>query len=610
MKSGNKPANRLIKESSPYLLQHAHNPVDWYPWGKEAFQKARDDDKPIFLSIGYSTCHWCHVMERECFDIVEVAELMNDVCVSIKVDREERPDLDGNFMAVSQLMNNSGGWPLNVFLTPDGYPFFAGTYIPRESIGKIPGMMDILPRIKWLWSTQKEQVVKSAESIVESLNKGASLPPGDMPDRGLIDTCFNELDKNFDPEWGGFFSAPKFPMPGILLFLLQYWQNYGDVKSLEMVEKTLNKMSLGGIHDHLGGGFHRYSTDKKWLLPHFEKMLYDQALLMMIYTRAFAVTGEPLFKRTIEGIAGYLFSDMESPEGAFYSAEDADSEGVEGKFYTWDYDEVNDVIGKDVELFLENYNVTREGNFTDEASHKKTGSNILFMSKKPEEVAKEKGLADGEFDHLISDHRKILLEVRQDRVRPFRDDKILSDWNGLMIAALANAGRLLGNTDYLKKAEKALDFFLNRMVTKEGVLLHSFRNGEASVEGFLDDYVFMVWGIIEVFKASRNEEILLQAFRLMDTMTTLFWDNEKGGFFATSDGSTDLFFRRKEAYDGAILSANSVAMDNFLELAKLTGKNEFKEMAKVIARAFGQQVKALPSSHSYLLASVMKMETI
>ena len=610
MKSGNKEPNRLINERSPYLLQHAHNPVNWYPWGKEAFQKAREEDKPVFLSIGYSTCHWCHVMERECFDHPEVAELMNDVCVCIKVDREERPDLDGNFMAVSQVMNNSGGWPLNVFLTPDGSPFFAGTYMPRESKGKIPGMMDIFPRVKWLWSTQREQILQSAESLVESLEKGSSLEPGDMPDRGVIDNCFKELEKNFDEEWGGFFSAPKFPMPGILLFLLQYWQNYGDVRSLEMVEKTLTRMSLGGIYDHLGGGFHRYSTDEKWLVPHFEKMLYDQALLMMIYTRAFAVTGDPLFKRTLEDIASYVISDMTSPEGPFYSAEDADSEGVEGKFYTWEQGEVIRALGEEGDYFLEIYNIERGGNFDEERSGKKTGSNILFMEKRFTEIARQKNILEEDLCHLIDRNRADLLKVRNERVRPFKDDKILTDWNGLMIAAFAYAGRVLGNIDYINRAEKALDFFLKKMKTPEGKLFHRYRDGDAAVEAFLDDYVFMVWGINEIFKATRKEELLLESLKFMDTMTVLFWDNEKGGFYATSEGSEDLFFRRKEAYDGAILSANSVAIDNFIEMAKLTGKNEFTEMAKVIARAFGQQVRLLPSSHSYLLASVMKMEHI
>lgn len=598
MKKNNKSSNRLINEKSPYLQQHAHNPVDWYPWGEEAFEEARKKDKPIFLSIGYSTCHWCHVMERECFDNREVADLLNDVCVPIKVDREERPDLDGNFMAVCQVMNNGGGWPLNVFLTPEGKPFFAGTYIPRETRGQVPGMLDMLPRIKWLWSTQKEQILNSAAGIVESLQKGSALPPGNIPGKQNIDACFEDLLRNFDEEWGGFYSYPKFPMPGILMFLLQHWQEFGDVRALDMVEKTLTSMSLGGIHDHLGGGFHRYSTDRKWLLPHFEKMLYDQALLMVIYTRAFQVTGDDLFRRTLEGIVHYVGSVLTSPEGAFYSAEDADSEGIEGLFYTWSAEEIQHILGEESAPLLDLFNVESAGNFRDEASGAATGKNILFLNEKPDEAVLDS----------VHSSRMDLLKARNKRQRPFRDEKILTDWNGMMIAALAMAGRILGNEDYISKAEKAMDFFLSRMTTPDGKLLHRYIDGEAVVDGFLDDYAFMIWGMLELFRANGREELLNSVFQLLGTMTDLFWDEENGGFYSTEKEAADLFFRRKEAYDGAILSANSVAVSNFVHLAELTGKEEFTSMAEVVSRAFGHQVDQLPSSHSYLLASVMKMQ--
>jgi len=598
MLSNKRKPNRLAKEKSPYLLQHAYNPVDWYPWGDEALRKAAEEDKPIFLSIGYSTCHWCHVMEKESFSDPKTSALLNDVCIPIKVDREERPDLDGVFMAASQVMNNSGGWPLNVFLTPDGKPFFAGTYIPRNTVGKVPGMMDILPRVKWLWSTQRDEVAGSADSVVDSLRKGSMLEPGAIPGKDTVERCFDELAKNFDDEWGGFYGAPKFAMPGILLFLLQHWQNFGDPAALDMVDKTLTMMSLGGIHDHLGGGFHRYSTDRNWMKPHFEKMLYDQALLMTIYAKALQVTGEPLFAETIDGIARYVGLNMTSPEGAFYSAEDADSDGEEGKFYTWKYGEVLDLLGAEAAAFTDIYNISEDGNLDGMQGTVERSRNVMFLSERP----------DTDIAESLAHSRRKLLGARAARRRPFRDEKILVDWNGMMIAALALAGRITGNEDYVSMAERAALFILDKMITSEGKLLHCYIGGKASVDAFLDDYAFLIWGLIELFKAGKDESVLQKVFPLLNKMTELFWDGEKGGFYSTEDGADGLFFRRKEAYDGAILAPNSVAMDNFVELAKLTGKDEFNDMAKILGKAFGRQAESLPSSHSYLLAAVLKME--
>jgi len=419
--------NRLASEKSPYLLQHADNPVDWYPWNDEAFEKARQEDKPIFLSIGYSTCHWCHVMAHESFEDAQVAKLMNDTFVSIKVDREERPDIDGIYMTVCQMMTGSGGWPLTIIMTPEKKPFFAATYIPKETRFGLTGMLDLIPKIQDVWTNRKIEVIESSEKITSTIQQLSPGTPGEELNGHLLSSAYEALSARFDPEYGGFGSAPKFPIPHNLLFLLRYWKTTHDKKALQMAEQTMQAMRRGGIYDHVGFGFHRYSTDREWLVPHFEKMLYDQAMLVMAYTETFQATGKPEYEQTAREIIAYVLRDMTVPEGAFYSAEDADSEGKEGKFYVWTEDEIRQVLGDRANPVIELFNITKEGNFEEESYRRKTGQNILHLKVSlPEESASQ----------WETDRQK-LFAYREERFHPHKDDKILTDWNGLMIAALA-----------------------------------------------------------------------------------------------------------------------------------------------------------------------------
>ena len=458
-----KHSNRLKDEKSPYLLQHADNPVDWYPWGEEAFEKARKENKPILLSIGYSTCHWCHVMEHESFEDEEVAELINETFVSIKVDREERPDIDNIYMTVCQMMSKAGcGWPLNIIMTPDKKPFFAATYIPKESRYGRMGMIEFVPKVKEAWEKDNENIMKSAETVTEAVKKATDVSQnvdGKNLTAKTLDTAYNQLLRNFDEENGGFGKSPKFPTPHNHLFLLRYWKRTGNEQALVMVEKTLQQMRLGGIYDHIGFGFHRYSTDPNWLLPHFEKMLYDQALLVMTYTEAYQATGKKVYENTAREILTYILRDMTSPEGGFYSAEDADSEGEEGKFYVWTEDELKETLdGKEAELIIRTYNTSKSGNFTEEASGHQTGSNILHLKQSLSDIAPSYEITKEEFSERIEKARVTLFKEREKRIHPYKDDKILTDWNGLMIAAFAMAGRTFNDPQYTEAAAKAAGF--------------------------------------------------------------------------------------------------------------------------------------------------------
>ncbi|MEK7850568.1 MAG: thioredoxin domain-containing protein, partial [Deltaproteobacteria bacterium] len=526
--------NRLASEKSPYLLQHAENPVDWYPWGEEAFGKARVDNKPIFLSIGYSTCHWCHVMEKESFEDPDVAQLMNEAFVSIKVDREERPDLDGIYMTAAQMMAGSGGWPLNIILTPDRNPFYAATYIPRQSRFGAIGMLELIPRIREVWLTRRDEVLTSANQIVNALRQTVRGKRGDELGEDVLRAAYSQLRLLFDEEHGGFGNAPKFPSPHNLIFLLSYWRRTGDKTALDMVEKTLDAMRNGGIYDQIGFGFHRYSTDSKWLLPHFEKMLYDQAMLAMAYTEAFQLTGKKEYRETAQEIFAYVLRDMTSPEGAFYSGEDADSEGKEGKFYLWTEDEIRQILEKvEADLIVKVFNVERQGNFTEQGAEGKTGENILHLKKTVVELASELNIQEGDLLGRIEAGRQKLFIARGKRIRPHRDDKILSDWNGLMIAALAKGARAFDKPEYTNAAKGAADFILKSMSKPDGRLLHRYRDGEAAIAGYLDDYAFLIWGLLELYEATLDAVCLKTAVDMNNVLLDHFWDGEEGGFYFT-----------------------------------------------------------------------------
>jgi uncharacterized protein YyaL (SSP411 family) len=597
--------NRLINEKSPYLLQHAHNPVDWYPWCDEAFQKAADENKPVFLSIGYSTCHWCHVMEKESFEDPEVAELMNGEMISIKVDREERPDLDNIYMSVCQMLTGSGGWPLTIIMTPDKAPFFAGTYIPKNTRFGRMGMMELIPGIKDAWENRSGEVLDSAEKIQLALRGMDDIIPDRIMDESILEKAYRELAVRFDETFGGFGSAPKFPSPHNFLFLLRYWKRTGDEKALDMVEKSLLNMRLGGMHDHIGSGFHRYSTDREWLVPHFEKMLYDQAMLTMAYTEAFQATGNSDYESTARGIFSYVLRDMTSPEGGFYSAEDADSEGEEGKYYLWKEKELRDILEKeDAEFITDIFNVRKEGNFKDESTGVLTGANILHLKQSIQQISREKDIQLHELETRLSIIRDCLLNERAKRIHPHKDDKILTDWNGIMIAAFALGAKVFDEDELSGAAKRAADFILHNMRDVEGGLLHRYRENEAGITGNADDYAFFIWGLIELYEATFDTKYLHSAIELNEYFITHFFDYKRGGFFFTPDNGETLLVRKREVYDGAVPSGNSAAMLNLIKLARITGRAEFENYAERINKAFSQVIGKMPSAHTFFMCAL------
>jgi uncharacterized protein YyaL (SSP411 family) len=600
--------NRLAREKSPYLRQHASNPVDWFPWGEEAFTKAREEDKPIFLSIGYSTCHWCHVMEKESFEDKGVATLMNEIFISIKVDREERPDVDNVYMKVCQLMTGGGGWPLTIIMTPEKEPFFAGTYIPRKGRANQVGMLELVPRVGDLWEKRRPDLISSTSKIIDVL-KQQSVSLGNHPlGEKMLDAAYQQLAQSFDHKNGGFGGAPKFPTPHTLLFLLRYWKQKKNDYALEMVEKTLQSMRMGGIFDHIGYGYHRYSTDTKWLLPHFEKMIYDQALLVMAYTEAFQATKNSLYKKTAEEILSYVLRDMTSSEGAFFSAEDADSEGIEGKFYTWSWQEIQaDLDAEDALLAAELFTIKKEGNFAEESTGKKTGVNIPHQTFSLEKLAAQKNMGPEQLEQKSQALRKKLFALRQKKIPPLKDTKILADWNGLMIAALAKAAQVFGRPDYADAAVQASDFILNSLRQPDGGLLHRYCEGEAKTSGFADDYAFMVWGLIELYEATFDERHLQSALELNQYFIDHFWDQKGGGFYFTAQSGEQLLLREKECFDGAVPSSNSVAMLNFLRLSRMTSNTELEHKAETISTHFATKVGAYPPGYAMMLCAVSFM---
>ncbi|MFC4767617.1 thioredoxin domain-containing protein [Effusibacillus consociatus] len=591
--------NRLINEKSPYLLQHAYNPVNWYPWSEEAFQKAKQEDKPIFLSIGYSTCHWCHVMERESFEDEEVAEYLNEHFVSIKVDREERPDVDHIYMTVCQEMTGQGGWPLTILMTPDKKPFFAGTYFPKQrKYGRL-GIMDILSQIQEKWHTQRDRIERTGNQITEALQPRFEGAGGDELTDEVLEGAFKRFANTYDSTYGGFGSAPKFPSPHNLGFLLRYWQKTGQDQALSMVENTLESMYLGGLYDHLGFGFARYSVDEMWLIPHFEKMLYDNALLAIAYLETYQATGNPFFGMVARDVFTYILRDMTSREGGFYSAEDADSEGEEGKFYVWRPEEIKQVLGEQTgDIFCKYYGVTEEGNFEHKTSH------LNLIETDHHEVAKQFNISEEELADLLEEARHKLFEVRDKRVHPYKDDKILTAWNGLMIAAMAKGARVLGDSRYAESASKAVEFIMTKLRREDGRLLARYREGEAAYPAYLDDYAFLIWGLLELYEADFNMKHVETAVLLTEDLIRLFWDEDNGGFFFYGSDSEQLIARPKEIYDGAIPSGNAVATLNLLRLARLTGNQEYEKLAERQFKAFAGNVKAYPPGFTHTLMAL------
>jgi hypothetical protein len=605
--------NRLVFEKSPYLLQHARNPVDWYPWGEAAFEKARREDKPIFLSVGYSTCHWCHVMERESFADPEVAAMMNEYFVPIKVDREERPDVDQIYMTVTQVMGQRGGWPNTIVLTPDRKPFFAGTYFPKEGRFGRPGMLDLLPGLHQAWTTRRADVLETAERVVAALQQSqsgtnAGIATGtSAPDLGreTLQRGYKRMASQYDAGYGGFGGAPKFPTPQNFLFLLRYWKLTDDSKALEMVADTLRKMRQGGIYDDVGFGFHRYSTDERWLVPHFEKMLYDQAMLAMAYSETWQATREPVFEETAREIFAYVLRDMTSPEGGFYSAEDADSEGEEGKFYLWTTNEVREILGKDDgDFFVRVFNLEDRGNFIDQIQGGRTGENIPHLGQPWVAIAAKEKMNTEQLRQRVEGCRKKLFSVREERIHPLKDDKILTDWNGLMIAALAKGARSLDEPEYAAAARKAADFVLADLRTADGRLLKRYRQGEASLPAHLEDYAFMVWGLLELYETTFEVRYLQEALALNRIMLDQFRDERNGGFYLTAADGEELLVRPKEVYDGAIPSGNSVAFLNLLRLGRITADDNLEVEASTMMRAFSREVARSPTAHNFFMTGL------
>lgn len=580
--------NKLIHEKSPYLLQHAHNPVDWYPWGAEAFEKARSEDKPVFLSIGYASCHWCHVMEKESFEDCQVADLLNKDFISIKVDREERPDIDAVYMSVCQAMTGSGGWPMSIFLTPDQKPFFAATYLPKTSRYQLTGLMELLPQISALWNQDRSRLLQIGNEITKHLNaQGASSGAVSLSEKEIkraLDTLRGSYDKTF----GGFGPAPKFPTPSVLLFLLHQYRQTGDKDSLFMAEHTLMQMYQGGIFDHIGGGFSRYSTDEKWLVPHFEKMLYDNALLTETYTEAYISCKNPVFPEIVEAAVSYVQKELSHPEGGFYCSQDADSEGEEGKYYTFTRDEILRVLGKNQgEIFCRRYDITNRGNF-----EQKNIPNLL----------KSSGVEINAQD--LKKMKDTLYEYRKTRTSLFTDKKILTSWNCLMISAFSKAALVFGRTDYLESAKRAESFLERHLKKENGLLFLRWCEGEAAYDGQLDDYSFYCLAMLSLYRATFSDDYLKKALQAAGHMISLFYDTEQGGFFLYSSESESLIARPKELYDGALPSGNSAALHVLSILYNMTGDIRYKECLDKTLEYFSADLSAHPSAYCSALTAL------
>jgi hypothetical protein len=592
-------ANRLINEKSPYLLQHAYNPVDWYTWCDEAFEEAKRQEKPVFLSIGYSTCHWCHVMAKESFEDEEVADVLNEYFICIKVDREERPDIDQIYMNFSQMSTGQGGWPLNVFLTPDRNPFYAVTYLPKTSHRNHPGLIDVLMGIQSQWEKKPEDLRESAERMAALLNALDKRVSKEKLKKSVFDDAYAYLEENFDPQYGGFGSAPKFPTPHFLFYLLRYHQAFREPYALEMVEKTLQQMYKGGIFDHLGFGFSRYSTDEKWLVPHFEKMLYDNALLIMVYIETYQVTGKALYKKIAEKTIGYVIRDLRSQIGGFYCAEDADSEGEEGKFYVWQMGKVEKILGKNrAELFFRYYPMSLEGNFE--------GRNIPnLLTTSLDEIEKYP-----ELEKVLEEMRVDLFEQREKRIHPHKDDKILTAWNGLMIVALAMAGRVFQQPILIELAEQTMAFIEKNMTRSDGRLYARYRQGEAKHLGYLDDYANTLWAYLELYQSTFKIEHLEKAIKRSLEMISLFGGEACGaaGFELYGKDAEKLITNPKELFDNTQPSGNAVAAYCLIKLGKITGKNQSIEIADKMFEHFAHKINTAPMACPMMLCAKMLKE--
>ncbi len=600
-----KEANRLINEKSPYLLQHAYNPVYWYPWGEEAFSRAKKEERPVFLSIGYSTCHWCHVMEKESFEDLEVAELLNKYFIPVKVDREERPDLDQIYMSACQAMTGQGGWPLTVFLTPDKKPFFAATYLPKYPRMGISGLVEFLPRVAEVWQKEREKVEQSAEEITEALRRQAKGgAAGDMkadhtlPGERTLEEAFRQFENTYDHQYGGFGGAPKFPSPHQLIFLIRYWKRSGRQEALDMALKTLKAIHRGGIFDQLGYGIHRYSVDHQWLVPHFEKMLYDQATTAYAALEAYRASNDPEPAALARKIFTYVLNDLKAPEGGFYSAEDADSEGEEGTFYVWRPEEVTALLGKERGNLVNDYfGISANGNF-------EKGKSILYRTGDDEAFAKERGLTVGKLAEILEESRQILLEARNKRERPFRDDKIITAWNGMMIAALARGSVVLDEPEYLEAASQAADFIEKKLVSGDGALLRRYRDNEASIPAFMEDYAYLARGFIELYLASDDKSRLEQAQHFTRELDRLF--NRGGGdlqFSSVGEAIPGLPILA-EAYDGAMPSGTSISALNYIQLGRLLDDAGLIKKGENLIQANAKMLNRIPTGHSALLMAL------
>ncbi|MBL8848534.1 MAG: thioredoxin domain-containing protein [Planctomycetaceae bacterium] len=569
--SSDRTPNRLQHETSPYLLQHAYNPVDWWPWGEAAFAAARDADKPVFLSVGYSACHWCHVMERESFENEAIAAIMNEHYINIKVDREERPDVDQIYMTAVQLMTHHGGWPMSVFMTPDGHPFYGGTYWPPTSRMNMPGFRDILLKLHEYWTQRREEVVTSADSLVNAISQmsAPNLEPTDL-NAALLQNAMQALLGSADRRHGGFGGAPKFPHPMDVRVLFRCWRRFDNDDALAVARLTLDKMANGGIYDHLGGGFHRYSTDAHWLVPHFEKMLYDNALLVPAYLELHQCTGDAAPLSVVRETLDYILREMTAPDGGFYSTQDADSEGEEGRFFVWTEDEIIEQLGpEDGRVFNYCYDVTPRGNWE--------GHTILNRPKTDEQAAKVLGLTTGQLVDILARGRAKLFALRKQRVHPGRDDKVLVAWNGLMIVAMSQAAGVLGEPKYAAAAEEAAAFVLKSMRDDQGRLLHSYKDGRAQINAFLDDHACLIDGLVELYQATFAPRWLDEAVELAGQLTTRYSDPGNGGFFYTPDDHEQLITRTKDAHDSATPSGNGMAATALLKLGRMTGRTDLEE---------------------------------
>jgi len=589
--------NRLANETSPYLLQHAHNPVDWFPWGDEAFQKANAENKPILLSIGYSACHWCHVMEHESFEDEKIAALMNDLFVSIKVDREERPDLDEIYMNAVQMLTGRGGWPMTVFLTPERKPFYGGTYFPPEDRQGMPGFPRVLMGVAQAYREKPQDVEKSVGHILSALERMSQSQESKVAfSLEAIAESGEQISRAYDSDHGGLGRAPKFPNAGVYELFLRHYDQSKNQRFLEMVTHTLTKMAQGGIYDHLGGGFHRYSVDEKWLVPHFEKMLYDNAQLVRIYAQLYCVTRDELFKNVTEETLDYLLREMLQSECGFYSTQDADSEGEEGKFFIWSPQEVNQILGEEAgEIFSRIYDVSDFGNFE--------GRNILHPILTLEQASKLFKKDPKEIAVLISDSKKKLFQEREKRIKPFRDEKIITSWNGLMLSGLAEAIKISPRQSYLDTANRTLQFLFSEMF-RDGHLLHTYKDGTAKLLGYLDDYAFMAVGLLDLYEATFDRAQLARAIELADTMVSEFWDEKDGAFFYTGKSHEQLISRAKPVFDASIPSGNSMATHLLLRLYYLTGREVYLQRAETVLRSYYDAMLSQPFGFAHMLCAL------